>query len=217
MAPDYYSDSPNGTINHLTNCRPKCCLDSMLETWFLKKKHYFSVTNIEFHNSYISQRKSNCGPFFHFKLKNIRRRPQRLVFPSCPFDLKPRWGRNIHENIKLARYVARQCGDLVIEKCWRLGMKRISNEATRRPDWCEKCWCQFLFHQTHLKLGQIQLSLPFFGICRFKWPTTISSERSLSLSSPRDVSIWDTIFWDPLPPSCPLWLPSLAWFTKKNW
>ena len=68
MAPDYYSDSPNGIINHLTNCRPKGCLDSKLETCFLKKNMILSVTRIECHNSYISQRKSVCGPFFHFKL-----------------------------------------------------------------------------------------------------------------------------------------------------
>ena len=144
-----------------------------------------SVTRIEFHNSYISQRQRVCGLF---SISNMKKYQTMAGLSIVSVWSETRLRRKNTISI-MQKYVTRQCGDLVIEKCWRLGMKRISNEPASWPDWCEKCWCQFLSIKHIWNWGKynfLYISLDSAWIRRFKWPTTISSERSLSLSSPRD-------------------------------
>ena len=72
------------------------------------------------------------------------------------FDVKLGRGKKHQTCKKRYKTVSRSW----IEKCWRTRMKQIWDGTNARwPDWREKCWCQFLSHQTRLKLGRADNSL----------------------------------------------------------
>ena len=184
-----------GTINHLTNYR-RLPLDSKMVgiLHFCHRDHKFqfeckhctlswkscssSVKNLPFWKNiqllrmwvirvdflfitHICLWEAKClRSFFHFKPGEIS--DDRAGWLVC-LPLIWNW-------LSWAEEIQR-CKNLAIEKCWRERMKRISDEPARRLDWCEKCWCQFLYHQTRIwnwaKFNFLYLSFkmsPFFQL-----------------------------------------------------